>query len=124
MGEKLSNIVLLHHFWGIDLFCSEMTGHKNVVPGGNGTLHVHHIKKRTSSKKKSYAIKRINFEKPFLQDQGMTDSLDLVVNLVCWSPYLFSKSNESVIQGSDPAHLPADPAHLPAHPPATLTSTL
>ena len=52
-GEnKLSNIVLLHHFWGIDLFCSEMTGHKNVVPGGNGTLHVHHIKKRTSSKKK------------------------------------------------------------------------
>ena len=68
VGEKLSNIVLLHHFWGIDLFCSEMTGHKNVVPGGNGTLHVHHIKKRTSSKKKSYAIKRINFEKPFLQD--------------------------------------------------------
>ena len=34
-------------------------------------------------------------------------------------PSLISDSGESVIQGSDPAHLPADPAH----PPANLTST-
>ena len=47
----------------------------------------------------------------------MTDSSVLVLIQVCWSPFLFSDSDESVIQGSDPAH-------LPAHPPANLTSTL
>ena len=47
----------------------------------------------------------------------MTDSSVLVLIQVCWSPFLFSDSDESVIQGSDPAH-------LPAHPPANLISTL
>ena len=51
-----------------------------------------------------------------MEDQGMTDSSDSLLNQVCWSPYLFSKSDESVIQGYDPAHLPVHlPAHLQAH---------